>query len=152
VKLFLKITTGIVLIGLISFWIMAEAFGWGIGFAIDSKRSWNKVKDLPIVSAMGHWSENPFQETFLLEPNPFPKDIRKTEWVKAVEADGFKILENEGGCDIGVYAIDFMQKYDSCAMKIIGPRNCSYSYYVAANFEESVLTDVVGVRSHFICL
>lgn len=151
-RLLVKITGVLLLIGIACIWLLFELAGWGVGFHIDSRRSWNEVKDLPIVSAMGHWSENPFQEIFLLDPNPFPNDINKTDWIRAVEADGFVILENESGCDMSIYAIDFLQKYDSCAMKVIGPSNCSYSYYVAANFDESVLTDVVGVRSNFICL
>ena len=150
-KLFLKIIAILFLIGFAWFWMMAEFFGYGVGYIIDSKRSWNEVKGLPVVAAMGHWNKIPYQKSFPLKSEVFPQDINKAEWVKVVEASGFNVTEENDQCDVSIYAVDFLQKYDTCAWRVVGPLNCSYSYYVAANFENNKLSEVVGTRGNFIC-
>lgn len=141
-KLFLKITVAFLLGLLVFYWVLT----------MDSRDSWNKVKDLPVVATIGHWSEVPYQESFLLKSEIFPSDMNYGEWVKLVESSDFHVTEVNDRCDVNNSAVDYLKSYDTCAWRIVGPSDCRYSYYVAANFNDSKLSEVVGTVGAFICM
>lgn len=134
------------------FALFSEAFGWGLDYRMDSKRSWDEVKDIPVVSAMGHWNESPFQQPYDLKTDVFPLGTSEEKWIRIAESSGFEITVEDNKCKVGVYAIDYLKEYDVCAWRSVGPSACSYSYRVAANFDAGLMTDVIATKSHFICL
>ena len=152
VKVLVWITAAIIVLAGAIYWAFSEAFGYGPFYEVDKKRSWNEVKYLPVIASIGHWDDLPFKETFPLKSNVLPLSIPKDEFLEILEENGFLTREKGGRCDVNEVGLSELKKYDTCAWRTLGPAACRYSYYVAANFEDNEMTEVVGLKSIFVCL
>ena len=130
--------------------LLLELAGMGfISGLIDSRQSWNEVKNDPVISVMGHWSDLPHREEFDLMRSPFFEGMSEADWITVIETSKLGLLldEETGSCSMGHF-----KGHDLCAWTVVGPSHCSYGYNVVANFCDGKLIENFGARTTFICL
>lgn len=141
----------IIFLAIITFavWIFISAFG--IGFEWRNDRAWEKVRNDPFVQVLGRW-QNQNQRKELSIPNELlPIGTPYQDWVTTMKNNKFHVEDDKNKCRWSSSALPFLEKYDTCAFKNVGPSDCTYTHIIAANFEDGRLKEAIGTYNEFIC-
>ena len=91
------------------------------------------------------------------KPAQVPQDVfgSSTEvstWNTRLENGGFISGTKDGKCNWGFRNAAFLNEYDTCAYRIVGPSSCKYVYLYAANIQDGKISDPIMTNFEYICL
>jgi hypothetical protein len=129
---------------------------WG---ALDEWRSWQEVKDIPVISAIGHWSSEEWSGSYpkLLGTQSkriaslLPNDMSRSDWKIIMKENGFEVdSENIQVCHSLQYIL-IDRDTTVCAFRKVGPLSCGYYYEIVSNFQDNRLIETNVYRTNSTC-
>ena len=130
-------------------WIIIVLFG--IGAEGRNDRAWERVKNDPFIQLIGRWRNHNYRKELSIPDELLPIGTSYQDWAMIMKSHKFTVEDDNNKCRWSNSVLPFLEKYDTCAFKNVGPSQCTYNYVIAAKFEDNHLKEAIGTYNEYIC-